>query len=220
MKTATLGLLGLLTLTLALAAARVDAAAPSAAPSPTTPAPVLAKDVCATCHGATGTTTVANVPNLAAQQQEYLVKQLREFKTHTRSDPRGAANMWPVAHTLTDKQIDGLAKFFAAQKPQLQPVEGKPGQIADGKSISNGGAMAKGVPPCSGCHGPDGAGKTIYPRLAGQHMDYLVKQLTVLQSTDQRPGDPVMKSVTHNLSPESITSVAAYFQALPHEAAH
>jgi cytochrome c553 len=29
-----------------------------------------------------------------------------------------------------------------------------------------------------------------------------------------------MKSVTHNLSPENTTSVAAYFQALPHEAAH
>jgi cytochrome c553 len=41
------------------------------------------------------------------------------FKTHSRSDPRGAANMWPVAHTLTDKQIDGLAKHFAAQKPDL-----------------------------------------------------------------------------------------------------
>jgi cytochrome c553 len=51
-------------------------------------------------------------------------------------------------------------------------------------------------------------------------MDYLAKQLTVLQSTNQRPGDPVMKSVTHNLSPENTTSVAAYFQALPHEAAH
>jgi cytochrome c553 len=204
---------------MAVASACADAVGPSSAPSPTTPAPTLAKEVCATCHGATGTTTVANVPNLAAQQQDYLVKQLKEFKTHSRSDPRGAANMWPVAHTLTDKQIDGLARHYAAQKPELQPVEGKPGQIAVGKYISTGGGLAVGVPPCSGCHGPDGAGKTIYPRLAGQHMDYLVKQLTILQTTNQRPEDPVMKSVTHDLTPESITNVAAYYQALPHEPA-
>ena len=51
-------------------------------------------------------------------------------------------------------------------------------------------------------------------------MDYLVKQLTVLQNTNQRPNDPVMKSVTHNLTPENITNVAAYFQALPHESTH
>ena len=207
----------LLAVGMAVASACVDAAGPSSPPSPTTPAPTLAKEVCAACHGATGTTTVANVPNLAGQQQEYLVKQLKEFKTHSRSDPRGAANMWPVAHTLTDKQIDGLAKHFAAQKPELQPVEGKPQQIAVGKYISTGGGLAVGIPPCSGCHGPDGAGKTIYPRLAGQHMDYLVKQLTVLQTTNQRPDDPVMKSVTHNLTPESITNVAAYYQALPHQ---
>lgn len=217
MRTATVCLLAV---GLAAASICVEAAAPSAPPSPTTPAPVLAKDVCATCHGATGMATMANVPNLAAQQQEYLVKQLQEFKTHSRSDPRGAENMWPVAHTLTDQQIDGLAKHFAAQKPELQPVEGKPEQIAAGKSIANGGALANGIPPCSGCHGADGAGKTIYPRLAGQHMDYLVKQLTVLQNTNQRPNDPVMKSVTHNLTPENITNVAAYFQALPHESTH
>ncbi len=209
-----------LLLGMALISAGVKAAAPSSAPSPTTPAPTLAKEVCATCHGPSGSTTVANVPNLAGQQPEYLVKQLTEFKTHSRSDPRGAANMWPVAHTLTDKQIDGLAKHFAAQTPKLQPVEGKPEHIAVGKYISTGGGLAVGIPPCSGCHGPDGAGKTIYPRLAGQHMDYLVKQLTVLQNTNQRPGDPVMKSVSHNLTAESIANVSAYYQALPHAAAH
>lgn len=202
---------------MAVATGCVSAATKTIAPSPTMSATALAKEVCATCHGATGTTTVANVPNLAAQQQEYLSRQLKEFKTRNRSDPNGAANMWPVAHSLNDKQIDGLAKYFAAQKPQLQPVEGKPDQIAAGKSIASGGALANGVPPCSGCHGPDGAGKTIYPRLAGQHMDYLAKQLTVLQTTSQRPDDPVMKSVSHNLSSENITSVAAYLQALPHE---
>jgi cytochrome c553 len=218
MRTATLCLFAI---ALATTSGLVNAAPISPAPpSPTTPAKTLAKEVCAKCHGENGTTTVANVPNLAGQREEYLAKQLQELKSHSRSDPRAVANMWSVSHTLTDKQIDGLAAHFAAQKPQPQPVEGTPEQIAVGKYISNGGTHAVGIPPCSGCHGADGEGKTIFPRLAGQHTDYLVKQLTVFQSTDQRPGGTVMKSVSHNLSPESIANVAAYFQSLGNETAH
>lgn len=217
MKTATLCLLAI---GLGAIARTAGAAPASASPSPTTAAATLAKEVCATCHGIAGTTTVANVPNLAAQREEYLAKQLREFKTHSRSDPRGAANMWSVAHVLTDKQINGLAAYFARQQPQPQPVEGKAAQIAVGKYISTGGAVTRGIPPCSGCHGADGTGKTIFPRLAGQHMDYLVKQLTVFQDTEQRPGGAIMKSVSHELSPESIVNVAAYYQALPNQPTH
>lgn len=217
MKTATFCLLAI---AVAGSAGHVRAAPTSAPPSPTTPAKTLAKQVCATCHGQSGTTSVANVPNLAGQREEYLAKQLRELKTHSRSDPRAAANMWSVSHNLTDKQIDGLAAHFAAQQPQAQAIEGKPAQIAIGKYISTGGTLASGIPPCSGCHGADGAGKTIYPRLAGQHMDYLVKQLTVFQETEQRPGGAVMKSVSHNLSAESIANVAAYYQSLQVDQAH
>jgi cytochrome c553 len=44
-------------------------------------------------------------------------------------------------------------------------------------------------------------------------------QLTVFQTTDQRPGGAVMKSVSHELSPSSIASVAAYFQSLTNASA-
>jgi cytochrome c553 len=196
-------------------------AAPLAAPpSPTTPAATLAKQVCANCHGANGMTTIAHVPNLAGQHEEYLAKQLRELKAHSRSDPRAAANMWSLAHQLTDKQIEGLATYFARQQPEPQPVEGTGGQIAVGKYISTGGGHTLGIAPCSGCHGADGRGKTIFPNLAGQHMDYLIQQLTVFQNTDQRPGGSVMKSVSHNLSPDSIVNVAAYYQSLQVEQRH
>lgn len=188
-----------------------------------TPAPIdpkasadsVAEHVCAQCHGPAGMATLANVPNLAGQHAEYLAKQLREFRSRHRADANAAKNMWGVAHNLTDKQIDGLAAHFAAQKPQAQPTEGKPGQIAAGKPIFTGGAMAQGVPACSGCHGEDGVGKTMFPRLAGQHMTYLIKQLMVFQRTNERPGGAVMKSVSHELTPENIENVAAYLQALP-----
>jgi len=49
----------------------------------------LAEQVCSNCHGVTGTATSPNVPNLAGQLDPYLVKQLKEFKSHSRSDPVG-----------------------------------------------------------------------------------------------------------------------------------
>ena len=183
--------------------------------NPKDSAETLAHKVCATCHGVTGNSSLRNVPNLAGQQKDYLAKQLHEFKAQTRSDARAVDNMWAVSHDLTDKQIDDLAARFAAQKPEPQAAEGRPEQIAAGEKIFTGGALAEGVPPCAGCHGNDGAGKPLFPRLAGQHTDYLVKQLMVFQRTDQRPRSAAMKSVSHDLTPEGMLDVAAYLQALP-----
>jgi cytochrome c553 len=196
-------------------------AAPAPIPpiDPKTPGAIVSEQVCATCHGANGMSTLANVPNLAGQQKDYLVKQLREFRKHTRSDPQARENMWSIAHKLSERQVDELAGRYAGLKPQAQPNEGTPEQIAAGKGIFNGDALAKGIPPCSGCHGADGAGKPMFPRLAGQHMDYLVSQIMVFQRSEDRPGASIMKSVSHDLAPADVLNVAAYLQALPHEAA-
>ena len=52
-----------------------------------------------------------------------------------------------------------------------------------------------------------------FPRIAGQHADYLVKQLLVFQRTDERPEGSVMKVVAHGLQPQDIENVAAYLQS-------
>jgi len=88
-----------------------------------------------------------------------------------------------------------------------------------GRPIFNDGISAKGIPPCHSCHGPGGAGNEKFPRLAGQHADYLVKQLTVFQRTDERPEGSIMKTVAHELTQENIIDVAAYLQALPYQKA-
>ena len=188
---------------------------PSKAVDPRATGPEVAAQVCATCHGASGVASIENVPNLAGQPAPYLAKQLREFKTRKRSDAGGVENMWSISHKLTEKQIDQLAKVYAGLPPAAQPAAGKPEQIAAGKAIFTGGAMAQGVPPCAGCHGEDAAGKSMFPRLAGQHATYLIKQLMVFQTTEQRPGGTVMKAVSHELTPQDIENVAAYLQSLP-----
>ena len=175
----------------------------------------LALQVCSNCHGATGNSKSPNFPNLAGQQEAYLVAQLQGFKGHSRSDPAGYEYMWGLSRNLGDKQIHELATHYAAQAPERQPLERAAERISAGKSIFSGGIADKSVPPCASCHGAEGKGNATFPRIAGQHADYLVKQLTVFQRTDQRPAGQVMKSVAHELSPQNIEDVAAYLQALP-----
>jgi cytochrome c553 len=173
----------------------------------------LALQVCSNCHGATGNSTSPQFPNLAAQQEAYIVAQLSAFKAHSRQDPPGPEYMWGLSRSLTDEQIQQLAAHFSAEKLHRLRVEGKPERIEAGKTIFTGGIPDKGIPPCASCHGPEGQGNGAIPRIAGQHADYLVKQLTVFQGTNERPEGPVMKTVAHNLTRENIVNVADYLQA-------
>jgi len=66
--------------------------------------------VCLACHGPQGVSTNALWPNLAGQKEEYLVKQLKEFRSEDRKNPV----MGPLAKTLGDSDIDNLAAFFAS----------------------------------------------------------------------------------------------------------
>jgi cytochrome c553 len=216
MKTVTLSLLAI---AVGLAAGCANVQRSRDLGNPDVSGQTLAEQVCSNCHGVTGTATSPNFPNLAGQQEVYLSSQLHELKGHSRRDPAGFEYMWGISRTLTDKQIQELAAYFAAQKPRPQSIEGSTAQIDGGRPIFNDGIPAKGIPPCHSCHGPGGAGNEKFPRLAGQHTDYLVKQLTVFQRTDERPEGSIMKTVAHELTQENIIDVAAYLQALPHEKA-
>lgn len=177
--------------------------------------PSIVDDVCSQCHGATGTSTSADIPNLAGQHPEYLVRQLHALREHRRSDPLAVQNMWKATHSLTDRQIDEVAAYYALQTPRSQAVLGTPAQIAAGERTFYGAAQQEGVPACSGCHGNDGVGKTIFPRVAGQHMRYVARQLAAFQHSDDRPDGTIMLSASHALSQDAITNVAAFVQSLP-----
>lgn len=64
--------------------------------------------------------------------------------------------------------------------------------------------------PCAACHGPDGNSATPeFPRLAGQHYDYLVKALLHYRSGARK--DPVMGAQAANLSRRDIEDLAAFY---------
>ena len=207
---------------LALAAAAAALSAGCANPqrsrdtaNPAVPAVTLAQQVCSNCHGMTGSAVSPNFPNLAAQTQPYLVSQLSGFQSHSRRDPAGFEYMWGLSRHLTSEQIAGLAAYYAGQSPTVQPIEGDSRGIEAGKLIFASGVADKGVPACAACHGPEAKGNEGFPRLAGQHADYLVKQLGVFQRTDERPEGSIMKTVAHGLTQQNIQDVAAYLQAMP-----
>jgi len=174
----------------------------------------LAQQVCSNCHGLKGVAVSPNVPNLAAQQKTYLASQLAQFRNHSRRDPFAVRYMWGISRSLTDKQIAELADYYAAQRPAATQASAAEDQVAAGRAIFTQGLADKGVPACSSCHGPNGAGNATFPRIAGQHSDYIVKQLSNLGATDDRPGSEVMKPVASKLRPQDRENVASYLQVM------
>jgi cytochrome c553 len=206
-------------LLLALAGAALVAACANPSRSrdlanPNVPAPVLAEQVCSNCHGVTGVAVSPNFPNLAAQQPQYIVSQLKEFRSHNRADPAGFEYMWGISRKLTDAQIEGLAQYFSQQPAPRPPVESPAARIAAGQAIFTGGVPAKNIPPCMTCHGDQAQGRETFPRLAGQHADYVEKQLLVFQRTDERPLGAVMKTIVHDLDADNIRNVADFVQSI------
>jgi cytochrome c553 len=175
----------------------------------------LAQQVCSNCHGVHGVSVSPNFPNLAAQQTEYLTGELKSFRDRQRHDPAGFEYMWGISRHLDDAQIQGLAEYFAAQPPAHTPFLGEDAQFAAGRALFTQGLAERGIPACSSCHGEHGQGAGGFPRLAGQHADYVVKQLTIFQrSGDERPQGQVMTVVGHKLTLTDIGAVARYVESL------
>ena len=182
--------------------------------NPGVSAVTLAQQVCSNCHGLTGNAVSPNFPNLAGQTPAYIVAQLKAFKSHNRQDPAGFEYMWGLSRSLSDAQIEGLASYYASQHPARQPIEGASSRMAAGKALFEGGVPAKNIPACFTCHGTEGQGNGPFPRIGGQHADYVVKQLIVFQRTNERPEGIIMQTVAHELAREDIENVAAYVQTL------
>lgn len=172
----------------------------------------LAVGVCGTCHGPDGNSLNPMFPRLAGQHADYLERQLQEFRAESRGDPYAVAYMWGMASSLQDATIDALAEYFARQKTGPgKPHD--PATIARGREIFEHGVSGQGVPACAACHGADALGSTSYPRLAGQHAEYILTQLASFQSNMREVA--VMHGVTQRLHRPEMKDVAEYLESLP-----
>jgi cytochrome c553 len=66
---------------------------------------------CAACHGQTGISVQPIYPNLAGQQEQYLVASIKAYKSGDRKNPM----MQPMVAALTDEDIANIAAYFASQ---------------------------------------------------------------------------------------------------------
>jgi cytochrome c553 len=175
-------------------------------------AQTVAITVCGTCHGPTGNSTQPKFPRLAGQKASYLAAQLKAFRAQTRGDPDAIGFMWGMASELDDPTIEALAAYYAAQ--QAEPsASGRSPLVKPGGEIYEQGIAAEGVPACSTCHGQDAHGLQEFPRLAGQHAQYVLKQLSSFQSNMRNVA--VMHGVAQNLRVPEMQAIAAYLEAQP-----
>jgi len=162
--------------------------------------------ICQNCHGPLGNSVSATFPRLNGQQGDYIAAQLKNFRDHSRSDPHARAYMWGMASQLDDTMIEALAHYYATQKPTV-PQTG--GTLAEqGAAIFRNGVEAQAIPACQSCHGEHGEGAGIFPRLAGQHADYLRKQLEAFRSS-LRESD-VMHVESKDMTDSQIEALISY----------
>lgn len=166
---------------------------------------------CAACHGMDGNSAIPANPSLAGQHPAYLYKQLADFKAGRRKN----AAMGAMVANLSDDDLHNLAAYFAAQKPIPGSAKDR-ALAAAGQRLYRGGISESGVPACSACHLPNGAGVPAqYPRLAGQHGDYTLAQLQSFRTGD-RDNDPngMMRTIAGRLSDKDMAAVAQYISGL------
>lgn len=176
----------------------------------------VAGQVCAACHAADGNSPAAANPKIAGQFAEYLGKQLADFKPQAGKKPaRPSPVMNGMVAGISDADLKSLAAYYAGQK--LKPAAAADKELAAlGQKIWRGGIAATGVPACSGCHGPAGAGMPAqYPRLAGQFSEYLSAQLKAFKD-GARANDPngMMRGVAARMTEREIRAVAEYAAGL------
>jgi len=155
--------------------------------------------VCIACHGPTGIGSGPLKPNLASQDADYIVHQLKAF----RSGVRKSIIMNSISKSLTDKEIIALAEFYSSQ-----PFAGIK-ELGDPVLIKKG---ADKYSSCWTCHGEQGEGPGSYPSIAGQHPQYTVQQL--LYFKDGSRINPVMKTLVDTLSIDDMKALGAYIATL------
>lgn len=166
---------------------------------------------CLACHGAAAPDAGGvPAPFLAGQQEEYLVKQLRNF----RDGERALELSLRKAHELPSSQLRLLGAYFAAQP--AEPAGGSGGHA--GRRLYLEGDVRRNVPACAGCHGvrAGDASAPTTPILHGQPAPYLAHQLRQWRSgLRDNSVDGLMNKVVEPLSDRDIEAVAAFLAGAP-----
>ncbi|HXZ96003.1 MAG TPA: c-type cytochrome [Burkholderiales bacterium] len=182
----------------------------------------VAVELCSFCHGPGGQSISPLFPRLNGQVEQYLVAQMRAIKSKTRADPEASEFMWGMVRSLDDSVIIGLGEYYAKQPPMHGTSKGPAELIEKGKGLFHNGVPSKNIRACADCHGENAEGQYIYPRqiegaslfprLAGQHSAYLVRQISVIQS--QLRDSPTMHGIVRQLTEDEKQALATYLESI------
>ena len=162
---------------------------------------------CFACHGPNGISQTAEIPSLAGQPDGFLQWQLVFFRTGTRKSPL----MSPVAATLKDDDIRGLAAFFARQTPPAADASA----AADATLMAAARQLVQ-ANRCASCHQADFSGTQATARLAAQREDYLLKALREFKANTRRGGgQAAMADVVYPLADNDLRALAHFLARQP-----
>jgi cytochrome c553 len=186
-----------------------ESAAQPAAKADPAKGQIISTNVCSACHTNDGSRGSPAYPILQGQHPEYLVKQLTEFKAGKRVN----AIMQGMAATLSPEDMKNVAAFYAGKEAKPGFAKNK-ATVALGEKIYRGGIADRSIPACAGCHSPNGAGIPVqYPRLGGQHADYIEAQLVAFRGGVRNNSVP-MTGVAAKLNDREIKAVSDYIAGL------
>ena len=172
--------------------------------------------MCIGCHGIpdykASFPEVYRVPMIAGQNAKYIASALAQYKKGDRKHP----TMRSVATSLSDQDMADLAAFYSTQA-KADPV---PAALASTVPANVAALLAKGN--CASCHGANFSAPIdpSYPKLAGQHGDYLYVALREYQ-TDKNPlvgrNNAIMMGMARPYTHAEAKVLANYFASLPGE---
>jgi cytochrome c553 len=170
-----------------------------------------AATLCLACHSLDGNSVNPEWPSIAGQHADYIIKQVKAFRAGERTN----VLMSPIALTLTDKEIEDTAAYYATQK--IKGLEGAKDKIELGQKLYRGGVADSQLPACLACHGPNGRGNPAasYPSIRSQHATTIVAQLQAYRKGERKTDqNEMMRMVAAKMTDEQIVAVAQYIQGL------
>jgi cytochrome c553 len=172
--------------------------------------------MCIGCHGIPGYKAsfpeIYRVPMIAGQNAKYIVSALTQYKKGDRKHP----TMRGVATTLSEQDMADLAAFYSTEaKTEPAPPLAAGNIPADVAAL-----LAKGN--CASCHGANFSAPIdpSYPKLAGQHNDYLYTALREYQTTGNSKvgrNNAIMMGMAKPYTHAEAKVLANYFASLPGE---
>ncbi|MEO9078743.1 MAG: c-type cytochrome [Rhodanobacter sp.] len=169
--------------------------------------------VCGACHGMDGNSSDTQYPKLAGQSEQYIVRQLTDFKSGKRQNPI----MMGMSAPLSTQDMHDVAAYFASKTPL--PGVADQALVEHGQTLFREGDAKRGIPACMACHSMDGSGNpgAMYPQLASQHAQYIEMVLKAWHdgvSWGDDAHSQIMPTIAKKLNADDIAALASYIEGL------